>query len=353
METSQAPNNSRPGKAWLEVDSLVPEALDKPRNILEVQNLEVQFPTREGAVTAVHKLSFTVASDETVGIVGESGCGKSTAALAFMRLVPRPGRIVGGSILLNGVDLTQLSEAEMRALRGPEVAMVFQDALTALDPRMPVGNQIMEPLRIHLGLSAAAARTRATELLAEVGIPSPASRLKQYPHEFSGGMRQRAMIALALSCSPRLLLADEPTTALDVTMQNQILDLMLDLKRRTGTAVVLITHDVGVVAQVCDRVVVMYAGREVEVGPTEMVFTQPAHPYTRGLLESTLMLEGDRSTPLQAIPGLPPELIHLPPGCVFAPRCSQRSEQCTREQPDLKAAAHDQQQVACWNWRPV
>jgi oligopeptide/dipeptide ABC transporter ATP-binding protein len=299
----------------------------------------------------VQKLSFTVAAEETLGLVGESGCGKSTAALALMRLVPKPGQIVGGSMRLNDVELTSLSETQMRARRGPELAMVFQDALTALDPRMPVGKQIVEPLQVHLHLSAAAARQRAVELLAQVGIPSPASRLKQYPHEFSGGMRQRAMIALALSCRPRLLLADEPTTALDVTMQNQILDLILDLRKQTGTAVILITHDVGIVAKACDRVVVMYAGREVEVGPTRALFTRPAHPYTRGLLESALVLEHDRNKSLQAIPGLPPELIHLPPGCVFAPRCSLRSERCIQEQPGMEPAAQSGHQVACWNWR--
>jgi oligopeptide transport system ATP-binding protein len=318
--------------------------------VLDVKNLEVQFSTRDGTVRAVQKLSFYVAAEETIGLVGESGCGKSTAALALMRLVPSPGQITGGSILLHDRDILKISDSEMRSLRGPEVAMVFQDALTALDPRMTVGKQIMEPLQIHLHLPAHEARQRAIELLAQVGIPSPASRLKQYPHEFSGGMRQRVMIALALSCRPHLLLADEPTTALDVTMQNQILNLIVELKQKTGTAVVLITHDVGIVANVCDRVVVMYAGREVEFGRTQDVFTHPVHPYTKGLLSSTLMLDGDRSKSLQAIPGLPPELINLPPGCVFAPRCRIRSEQCLREQPDLETA-EDEHMVSCWNWR--
>ena len=319
--------------------------------ILEVNNLEVQFPTREGTVSAVHKLSFHVNAGEIVGLVGESGCGKTTAALALMRLVPKPGKITGGSIRIGAKEITQLSENEMRAMRGPAVAMVFQDALTALDPRMTVGNQILEPLQIQMHLSPSQARARAIELLTQVGIPSAASRLKQYPHEFSGGMRQRAMIALALSCSPRVLLADEPTTALDVTMQNQILNLIQDLKSQTGSAVVLITHDVGVVAKVCDRVVVMYAGREVEFGPTERVFTHPVHPYTRGLLESTLMLDGDRSKPLQAIPGLPPELINLPTGCVFYPRCKFKSDVCQEQQPELETIEREHM-AACWNWRP-
>lgn len=320
--------------------------------VVEVKNLEVQFATRDGVVSAVQKLSFHAAQEETIGLVGESGCGKSTAALAMMRLIPRPGRITGGSILLGGKDLLTLSEAEMRAMRGSEVAMVFQDALTALDPRMTVGHQIMEPLQIHLRLSGKAARERAIELLDQVGIPSPASRFKQYPHEFSGGMRQRAMIALAISCQPRLLLADEPTTALDVTMQNQILHLIVQLKQQTQMAVMLITHDVGIVANICDRVVVMYAGREVEFGRTQDVFDHPVHPYTRGLLDSTLMLDGDRSRPLQAIPGLPPELIHLHKGCVFAPRCRFRTEQCQQSQPELEEAENEHM-VACWNWRSI
>ena len=319
---------------------------------LDVKNLEVQFATRDGVVSAVQKLSFQVAQEETIGLVGESGCGKSTAALALMRLVPRPGRIAGGSILLKGKEILTISDAEMRALRGPEVAMIFQDALTALDPRMTVGRQLMEPLQIHLHLPVNEAKARAIELLGQVGIPSPASRLNQYPHEFSGGMRQRAMIALAISCRPRLLLADEPTTALDVTMQNQILNLILQLKQQTQTAVVLITHDVGVVANVCDRVVVMYAGREVEFGRTQDVFTHPVHPYTRGLLDSSLMLDGERSRPLQAIPGLPPELISLPKGCVFAPRCKFRTEQCQQSQPELEIA-ESEHMVACLNWRSI
>lgn len=322
------------------------------RDVLQVKRLQVQFKTRDGIVYAVQDLSFHVAPGEIVGLVGESGCGKSTAALALMRLVPKPGRIVGGSVLLNDRDILELSESEMRSLRGYEVAMVFQDALTALDPRMTVGRQIMEPLRIHLKLSPKAARERAADLLAQVGIPSPATRLDQYPHEFSGGMRQRVMIALALSCGPSLLIADEPTTALDVTTQNQILNLLVKLKDETGAAIVLITHDVGVVSKVCDRVVVMYAGREVEIGGTRDIFTAARHPYSRGLLESTLMLDGDRERPLEAIPGLPPELIDLPPGCVFYPRCKYRSDQCKTASPPLEPVANVHE-AACWNWRSL
>lgn len=324
----------------------------KQRDVLQVKRLQVQFKTRDGIVYAVQDLSFHVSPGEIVGLVGESGCGKSTAALALMRLVPKPGRIVGGRILLNDRDILKLSESEMRSLRGHEVAMVFQDALTALDPRMTVGRQIMEPLQIHLNLSPKGARERATELLAQVGIPSPATRLDQFPHEFSGGMRQRVMIALALSCGPSLLIADEPTTALDVTTQNQILNLLVKLKDETGAAIVLITHDVGVVSNVCDRVVVMYAGREVEVGGTRDIFTAARHPYSRGLLESTLMLDGNRERSLEAIPGLPPELIDLPPGCVFYPRCKYRSEQCQTVSPPLEPVANAHE-AACWNWRSI
>ncbi|MCU0509607.1 MAG: ABC transporter ATP-binding protein [Anaerolineae bacterium] len=319
--------------------------------VLDVRDLQVQYPTREGIVTALDGLSMQVKAGEIVGLVGESGCGKSTAALSFMRLLPKPGRIAAGSITLDGRDILKLSEREMRGLRGPSVAMIFQDALTALDPTMPVGKQIAEPLRLHKGLSGGAARARAIELLGQVGIPDPERRFGQYSHEFSGGMRQRAMIAVALSCGPRLLIADEPTTALDVTVQRQILRLIRELRDTSGAAVVYITHDVGVVAELCARVIVMYAGRAVETGPTQRVFTAPAHPYTAGLLGSTLELTGDRSLPLNAIPGLPPELIDLPAGCAFAPRCPLAVRQCQEARPALEAAGDGHavdHQVACW-----
>ena len=322
----------------------------RERPVLDVRNLQVRYPMRDGLVTALDGLSIKVMPGEIVGMVGESGCGKSTAALSFMRLIPRPGRITGGEILLDGLDILKLSDKEMRNLRGPSVAMIFQDALTALDPTMPVGKQIAEPLQLHKGLSAAAARARAIELFGHVGIPDPERRFGQYSHEFSGGMRQRAMIAVALSCGPRLLLADEPTTALDVTVQRQILSLIRQLRDEMGAAVILITHDVGVVAELCARVIVMYAGRAVETGPTQKVFTHPAHPYTTGLLGSTLELTGDRSLPLNVIPGLPPELIDLSAGCAFAPRCLRAAGRCREETPALETVDPNHQ-VACWRWQ--
>ncbi len=325
---------------------------DKLPLTLDVKALRVAFPTREGVVSAIDGLSLQVAPGEIVGLVGESGSGKSTAALALMRLIPKPGRITGGQILLEGQDILGLDANAMRALRGPGVAMVFQDALTALDPRMTVGRQIMEPLMIHLDLARQVARRRAIELLEEVGISSPETRIDQYPHELSGGMRQRVMIALALSCEPRLLVADEPTTALDVTVQRQILDLIMRMRDRNGTAVILITHDVGVVGEVCDRVNVMYAGRVVETGLVEDIFAKPKHPYTAGLLNSTIEPGSDRQQRLRAIPGLPPELTRLPAGCAFAPRCPHASQVCIEQRPMLTAAG-ESRQSACWHWDEV
>ena len=316
-------------------------------NVLQVRNLETQFFTQDGAVAAVDGLSFDVAAGEIVGLVGESGCGKSTAALSFMRLVPKPGRIVEGQIILDGQDIVSLSDRQMRALRGPKVAMIFQDALAALDPTMKVGKQLIEPLQTHLRLSRQDAQERAIELLDRVGIPAPEVRLNEYSHQFSGGMRQRVMIAIALSCNPQLLLADEPTTALDVTIQSQILDLILKLRQETGAGVILITHDVGVVAETCDRVVVMYAGRVAESGPTEEVFLHAQHPYTQGLLGSTLRLGRDRDKPLPAIPGMPPDLIDLPPGCPFAPRCAHAIAICGQQTPPLQPVGR-QHDAACW-----
>jgi oligopeptide/dipeptide ABC transporter ATP-binding protein len=265
-----------------------------------------------------------------------------------MRLLPPQGKITGGQIILNGQDIVLLSGQQVRALRGPEMAMVFQDSLAALNPTLKIGQQLMEPLKLHLGLSEREARQQAIRLLDKVGIPSPAERLDAYAHEFSGGMRQRVMIAMALSCNPRLLLADEPTTALDVTVQRQILDLMLRLRDETGAGVVIITHDVGVVAETCDRVVVMYAGRVAESGPTREVFERPRHYYTAGLLNSTLDLGRDRNEPLAAIPGLPPDLIDLPPGCPFWPRCPARTEICQQQTPPLTAVGGNHL-TACWH----
>ncbi len=316
--------------------------------VLEVRDLRTRFFTHEGMVAAVEGLSLQVESGDVVGIVGESGCGKSTAALSFMRLLPPQGKIIGGEIILCGQDVVSLPAEQMRLLRGPKIAMIFQDSLAALDPTMKVGDQLMEPLQIHMKLSRADARHAAIELLNKVGIPSPEKRLDAYPHQFSGGMRQRVMIAIALSCNPRLLIADEPTTALDVTVQKQILDLMLQLRDELGAGIILITHDVGVVSEICDRVVVMYAGREVESGGTRDVFLMPRHPYTAGLLNSSLSLGHDRRQALRAIPGLPPNLIHLPPGCPFAPRCPRVVERCREEMPALREVVLGHE-AACWN----
>ena len=316
--------------------------------VLQMNNVQVQFRTQDGLVTAVDGLSFQVDSGEILGIVGESGCGKSTAALAMMRLLPKTSLITGGRILLDGRDLVALNHHEMRKLRGSQIAMIFQDALAALDPTMRVGKQIMEPLQLHLGMSKEQARARALELLTTVGITRPEQRLEQYSFEFSGGMRQRVMIAMALACHPRLLVADEPTTALDVTVQRQILNLLLQLRDSTRAGIILITHDVGVVSEVCDRVVVMYAGREVEQGVTEEVFTNPRHPYTQGLLGSTLGATADRNKHLKAIPGLPPSLIKLPPGCPFAPRCTKVTEIC-REKMPTTVCLTPSHGVACWH----
>lgn len=316
-------------------------------NVLEVRDLKAHFFTQDGVVTAVDGLSLTVATREIVGLVGESGCGKTTAALSFMRLIPKPGRIVSGQIILDGQDIVPLGSGEMRRLRGPEVAMIFQDALAALDPTMTVGRQLMEPLRMHMGLSSREARKRAIELLDRVGIPAAKTRLNEYSYQFSGGMRQRVMIAIALSCNPRLLLADEPTTALDVTIQRQILDLILELGDERDAGVVLITHDVVVVAETCDRVVVMYAGNAVETGPTEEVFLHARHPYTQGLLASTLDVGRDREHALPAIAGMPPDLIDLPPGCRFQPRCPIPMDICSERMPDLMRVG-DRHEAACW-----
>jgi oligopeptide/dipeptide ABC transporter ATP-binding protein len=321
-----------------------------PPPVLDIRDLRTTFATRDGTVNAITGLSLQIQAGELVGLVGESGSGKSTTALSIMRLLPPYARITSGSIRLDGEELTGLSEQAMRQIRGPKVALIFQDALTALDPTMRVGTQLMEPLQLHLGLSPSAAQQRAIELLRLVGISSPTSRMRQYPHEFSGGMRQRIMIAVALTCNPRLLLADEPTTALDVTVQRQILNLLQALRRDIGAGILLITHDVGVVGEVCDRVIVMYAGHQVEGGPTEAVFTQPFHPYTQGLLGSTLDAAVDRSQPLRAIPGLPPDLTNLPPGCPFAPRCPKATEICRQQDPPLELVAPGHE-VACWHWQ--
>jgi len=315
--------------------------------VLAIQGLKTQFSTQDGTVYAVDDLSFNVKAGEIVGLVGESGCGKSTVAMSIMRLLPSQGQIVSGKIMVNGRDIAPASEKQMQGIRGNEIAMIFQDALSTLNPTMKIGKQLTQPLHIHKKMRQNEAREYARDLLDRVGIPDAKTRLDMYPHELSGGMRQRVMIAMALSCDPQLLIADEPTTALDVTIQRQIMNLILRLRDETGAGIILITHDVGVVAEVCDRVVVMYAGKEVEGGPTKELFLNSHHPYTLGLLDSSLDLTGDRNAPLRAIPGLPPSLNHLPQGCRFAPRCSYRTDKCN-EMPLLEVVAGDHV-TACWH----
>ena len=315
--------------------------------LLEVRNLRTSFQTSAGVVRAVDGVSWEVREGETVALVGESGCGKSVSALSVMRLVAEPaGRIEAGEILYKGRDLLKLSEAELRRVRGREIAMVFQEPMTSLNPVLTIGRQLTEGLEIHMGMKADAARARAVELLGMVGIPDPARRLAQYPHHFSGGMRQRMMIAMALACNPSLILADEPTTALDVTIQAQILELMRDLSRRLGVAMLIITHNLGVVARYADRVNVMYAGRIVESATAAELYANPRHPYTLGLLRSVPRLDEPKRARLDPIVGQPPDLTRLPPGCAFSPRCAYRVERCS-EVPPLGEVrpAHT---AACW-----
>jgi oligopeptide transport system ATP-binding protein len=319
--------------------------------VLQVHDLETRFFTRAGVVFAVDGVTFEVGEGETLGIVGESGCGKSVTATSIMRLIPSPpGRIVGGKILLNydgkTIDLVTLPNDELRHVRGNVVSMIFQDPMTSLNPVYTVGNQLMEPLMLHLNLDKKEARKRAIDLLRRVGIPGAEDRIDAFPHQFSGGMRQRVMIAIALACNPKLLIADEPTTALDVTIQAQILDLMMGLNRDTGTAIVLITHDLGVVAEACQRVIVMYAGKIVEQGFAKELFGNPQHPYTQGLLKSVPAI-GDRvKDALIPIGGLPPDLLAPPTGCRFRPRCPRRQAKC-EEMPPLVETEKDQW-AACW-----
>jgi oligopeptide/dipeptide ABC transporter ATP-binding protein len=316
--------------------------------LLEVGNLKTTFLTAAGVVRAVDGVSWDVEEGETVALVGESGCGKSVSALSIMRLVAPPaGRIESGAILFKGRDLLKLTEEEMRGVRGREIAMIFQEPMTSLNPVLTIGRQLTEGLEIHLRKTPAEARTRAAELLALVGIPDPERRLDQYPHHFSGGMRQRMMIAMALACGPSLILADEPTTALDVTIQAQILELMRDLSRRLGVAMLIITHNLGVVARYADRVNVMYAGRIIERATAAELYAHPRHPYTLGLLRSVPRLDEPRRARLAPIEGQPPDLTRLPRGCAFAPRCAYRVERCVEPPPlePLGAAGH---LVACW-----
>jgi peptide/nickel transport system ATP-binding protein len=302
--------------------------------LLEVNDLTVEFYTEEGVVTAVDDLSYRIERGEKFGVVGESGAGKSVTALSLMRLIESPGRIASGEVLFKGRDVLEMSEREVRDVRGNEIAMIFQDAQTALNPVYSVGEQIAEAIRHHLDYDDGEARERTIQLLDQVGIPEPEARYSDYPHEFSGGMQQRAIIAMALSCDPDLLLCDEPTTALDVTIEAQILDLIEGLAEEFDTAIQLITHDLGVVAEVCDRVMVMYAGKPIEKAPVEELYYDPKHPYTVGLMSSIPRL-GDTRERLQTIPGTMPDLVELPPGCDFHPRCPFAEEVCTRKEPPL------------------
>ena len=312
----------------------------------------MQFWTRRGTVHAVNGVSFDIAPGETLGIVGESGCGKSVTSLAILGILPRAGRAVAGTAMFGGRDLLRLSDRELRKIRGREIAMIFQDPMTSLNPVLTIGRQIREALETHFEMGRAEANRRAAELLDHVGIPSANSRVRDYPHQFSGGMRQRAMIAMALACRPKLLIADEPTTALDVTIQAQILNLLRELVREEGTALILITHDLGVVAGMCERVNVMYAGMFMETGPADRLFATPRHPYTLGLLESIPRLDASRREQLKPIPGAPRDMLRAPSACPFQPRCRFEVELSREEVPPLVEVERDHF-VACFNPVPV
>ena len=316
--------------------------------LLEVRDLRTYFYTQDGVVKAVDGISYELSEGETLGIVGESGCGKSVSALSLMRLIPQPpGKIVSGEVIFEGEDLMKMDEDEIREVRGHKIAMIFQDPMTSLNPVLTISRQISEALELHLKMDRKAARQRTIELLKMVGIPSAEQRADDYPHQFSGGMRQRVMIAMALSCNPKLLLADEPTTALDVTIQAQILDLIRRLTRERGTSVILITHNLGVVAGMADKIIVMYAGHVVESAPTRELFADPRHPYTLGLLRSIPRLDEARKEKLIPIEGLPPDLIDMPPCCPFHPRCTFVIDRCRTEMPPLEPVG-PRHYIACW-----
>jgi oligopeptide transport system ATP-binding protein len=320
--------------------------------ILEVTDLHVTFRSEHQEVKAIRGVDFTIHEGEVVAFVGESGSGKSVTFQSIMRLLPTPpANIDKGQILYNGRNLTKVSESEMQKIRGKEMAMIFQDPMTSLNPTIRVGKQITESIMKHQKTSYQEAKNHAIELLKMVGIPSPSERVNQFPHQFSGGMRQRAMIAMALACSPKLLIADEPTTALDVTIQAQIIDLLKDLQDETGSAIVFITHDLGVVAEIADRVVVMYAGKVVETGTLDEIFYQPQHPYTWGLLASMPRLDQSREQDLASIPGTPPSLVNPPVGCPFTGRCPYAMKICQEEMPEITKSS-DSHQVACWLQHP-
>jgi oligopeptide transport system ATP-binding protein len=317
-------------------------------SLLEVRDLRTQFRTDDGVVHAVNGVSFAIDEGETLGIVGESGCGKTVTALSILRLIPEPpGEIVSGQVLFQGRDLLSVGNQEMSEVRGHKMGMVFQDPMTSLNPVLRIGEQITEALELHLGMDPREARNRAVELLELVGMPEAEERIDDYPHQFSGGMRQRAMIAMALSCNPYLLIADEPTTALDVTIQAQIIDLVKRLKKEIGLAIIWITHDLGIIAGLADRVIVMYAGYIVESADVKDLYRDPRHPYTLGLLASIPRLDEGRRKALTPIEGIPPDLISMPSGCPFHPRCAWARDHCLQTMPELRKAG-DEHMVACW-----
>ena len=317
------------------------------QHLIDIEDLRVSFFTPGGEVQAVRGVSWHLNEGEALGIVGESGSGKSVSVYAIMQLLQEPGKIVGGSIRFNGIDMLSLPEEEIRKIRGNDIAMIFQDPMTSLNPVYTVGDQICEPLELHRNMKGEVAEKRAEELLGMVGIPSPKRRLKQYPFEFSGGMRQRAMISMALACEPKLLIADEPTTALDVTIQAQILEIMKDLKKSHSMSIVLITHDLGIVSDICDKIIIMYGGEIMEYGPIETLFTAPSHPYTIGLIRSLPKIDQKEGEPLTPIEGSPVDLMHPPAGCPFASRCEHCMKVCLTEKPpyfELSPGHYS----ACW-----
>ncbi len=316
--------------------------------LLSIKNLVVDFHTDKGIAHAINDVSFSVNKSETLGVVGESGCGKSVTALTAMRLIPLPpGRIVSGNIFFNGNDILQKSEKEMRAIRGKDISMIFQEPMTALNPVYTIGNQISSVIRNHQSLSRSAARELAIEMMKKIDIPIPEHRLKEYPHQLSGGLRQRVMIAMALSCNPSLIIADEPTTALDVTVQSLVLKEMRELQQEFNMAMIMITHDMGVIYETCQKVVVMYCGKIIETADVETLFKRPKHPYTVGLLNSVPKIRKEKTAQLPTIKGIVPDLLNLPKGCSFADRCQFAQEMCRQELPKLKSNA-DQTQVACF-----
>jgi oligopeptide transport system ATP-binding protein len=330
------------------------KSVNNKSTLLKIKNLETRFYTEDGIVHAVNGISYDIEEGEILGVVGESGCGKSVHALSIMRLIPDPpGKIENGEIYLHDRNLLTISDNEIRQIRGSHIAMVFQDPMTSLNPVYTVGDQISEALLLHQGMDKGEARERSAELLSLVGIPDASKRLDDYPHQFSGGMRQRAMIAMALSCNPSLLIADEPTTALDVTIQAQIVELVRRLQENIGMAIMWITHDLGIVAELAEKINVMYAGYIIERGLVHDIYKQTRHPYTLGLLGSLPRLDAEPGTKLVSIPGLPPDLVALPKGCPFYARCTFREDHCFEEMPELEPAGGYEHKVACWKWEEI